>query len=410
MRVGIIGGGASGMMAAITAARNGARVTIFEAGERLGKKILSTGNGKCNLGNRILSREQYRGSCYFLQEALERFGTEDTIRFFESIGLLVKEKNGYLYPLCEQASAVLDILRFEIQARKIQVITGHPVQEIKQGKNGRWLIMTEGKGEEFDSLILTCGGKAMPNTGSDGSGYLLAKKLGHKIVPVVPALTSLICKEDFFKAIAGVRTQAKVEVLSKNGEVLCHDEGELQLTDRGISGIPVFQISRYVAYEMTKKGEVKVRIDLIPEIGNDKEKLKNLIQKRLALREGRSVEECLTGILPKKLMTLMIKRAGLRLGDAAMTIKEKDLEGILYESKHFIVTVKETGDFKNCQVCAGGVDCSEVTPDMGSKLAKGIYFAGEILDVDGICGGYNLQWAWTSGFLAGESASKGRKF
>ncbi|MBP5282264.1 MAG: aminoacetone oxidase family FAD-binding enzyme [Lachnospiraceae bacterium] len=404
--VGIIGGGAAGMMAAITASRNGAEVTILEAGERLGKKILSTGNGKCNLGNTLLSTAQYRGSCDFLGDVLERFGIEETIAFFEGLGLLIKEKNGYLYPLCEQASAVLDILRFEINARKIRVLENWPVQDIKKGKNGEWIVFSEGRRESFDRLILTCGGKAMPNTGSDGSGYVLAKKLGHKIVPVVPALTNLVCKEDFFKGIAGVRTQARVAALTEKGEELCEDLGELQLTDRGISGIPVFQISRFVSYELGHRSEVKVMIDLLPSLQETTEKI---VSQRMMLRDGRTVEECLTGIFPKKVLLLMIKRAGLRPADSAEKLTKAVIEKMLYDAKHFIVTAIGTGDFKNCQVCAGGVDCHEVTQSMGSKLAEGIFFAGEILDVDGICGGYNLQWAWTSGYIAGLSASERRK-
>ena len=403
--VGILGGGAAGMMAAITAAKAGADVTILESGERLGQKILSTGNGRCNLGNEALDAGKYYGSCTFLPHCFQRFGTKDTISFFHDLGLLIKEKNGYLYPRSEQASAVLDVLRFEIAALGIKVIHGFCGKELYRAKDGKWTV--RGKDGEmcFERVILTCGGKAMPKTGSDGSGYEIAKKMGHTIVPVVPGLTSLKCKEDFFKAITGVRTDGRVDVLNVNGKSLCSDKGEIQLTDQGISGIPVFQVSREVAYELKKRKEVSVKIDFLPELGD--EELSVLARERFNLRRGRTIEECMTGILSKKITALLIKRRGLKGTDPAGKLKQDDILAMLTDAKAFMVTAFEVGNFQNCQVCAGGVSCAEIKENMESKLARNIFFAGEILDVDGKCGGYNLQWAWTSGYLAGRAAAEG---
>lgn len=423
LRIGIIGGGAAGMACAITAARACAEVTIIEAGERMGQKILSTGNGKCNLGNMELDASQYHGTCAFLSDAFSKFGTKETIAFFESLGLYVKEKSGYLYPQSEQASAVSDVLRYEIAALGIKVITGFRVTQVKKGKKqvaaggmaSECFVVSDGKRElTFDRLVLTCGGKAMPKTGSDGSGWDLTKKLGHTIIPVVPALTNLKCKEQFFKAISGVRTDARVTLLGQSslshGGAAVHDKalaserGELQLTDQGISGIPVFQLSREAAYLLKKQKEIEVLIDFLPMFSDAD--LVEMAKKRMSLRNGRTVEEFFTGILPKKIMSLLLKLSGLKHTDQASNLTEQDITALLLSAKSFLVHAIGTGDFSNCQVCAGGVDCNEITDFMESKMVKGLYFAGEILDVDGRCGGYNLQWAWTSGYLAGMNAAK----
>lgn len=402
--VGVIGGGAAGMMTAITAARAGAQVTVLEAGERLGKKLLSTGNGKCNLGNRALSADAYHGSCDFLQKCIDAFGTKETIAFFEELGLFVKEKNGYLYPLCEQASAVLDVLRHEVAALGIPVKSQFAASEVCPDKKGGWLVCAPSGKERFDRVILAAGGKAAPKTGSDGSGYTIAKKLGHRIVPVVPALTALKCGEDFFQGIAGIRADAIIQLLAEDGSVLESERGELQLTDYGISGIPVFQLSRTAAYILRERKSLSIKIDFLPDYS--RESLELLMNHRLDLRRGRTLEEFFTGILNKKLMMLFLKKAGYKASQPAVELGKEQLLEVLFSCKTLEVTAIGTGSFQNAQVCAGGVDFAQVTPDMESKLAKGVFFAGEILDVDGRCGGYNLQWAWTSGYLAGQSAAK----
>lgn len=409
-KIGVIGGGASGMMAAITAARRGGDVTILESGDRLGKKILSTGNGKCNLGNRLLNAEQYHGAEEsYIRRCLERFGTKESVAFFRGIGLLVKEKNGYLYPLCEQAGAVLDALRFEVKALDIRVLYDFPVEEIHRayGETGAFVVRGNGREETFDRVILAAGGKAAPQTGSDGRGYELAKRLGHRICPVVPALTSLKCREDFFKGIAGVRTEAEISLLLRDGKPLKTERGELQITDYGISGIPVFQLSRTAGYLLKEAGELSVKIDLLPDLSS--EELQSYFQERrtscLDQAGERTAEEFFTGVINKKLMILFLKLASLKGSQSLSEIPERQFQKVLRMCKDFRVTVTGTGSFQNAQVCAGGVDTAQVTEDMESKLVKGLYFAGEVLDVDGRCGGYNLQWAWTSGYLAGKAAA-----
>lgn len=403
----VIGGGAAGMMAAITAAREGAKVTILEAGDRLGKKILVTGNGRCNLGNLMLDIGCYHGSCRFLREALASFGTRETISFFEGLGLMIKDKNGYLYPFCEQASAVLDVLRHEIKELGIQVEYDFKVSGVTPKEKQGFRVKSEHGSMEFDHVIITCGGKASPKTGSDGSGYEIARKLGHRVTEVLPALTYLKCKESFFKSIAGVRTDAVITLYKKDGEMLCEERGELQLTEQGISGIPTFQLSSFAARSLLRIKEIPASIDFLPDV--QETEIKELAQKRLFLCGERSIEEFFTGILNKKVMAVLLKTAGLKPADSSKTLTEKRIAEVIWLAKSFRVTVVGTGDFQNCQVCSGGVDCGQITQTMESKLVRGIYFAGEILDVDGRCGGYNLQWAWTSGHIAGISAAGRRE-
>lgn len=441
--VGVVGGGAAGMMAAVTAARCGAAVTLLERNDRPGKKILATGNGKCNLGNEKLDTEEYYTEFPdFLEKCLGRFGTKDTVAFFQGIGLMLKSKNGYLYPMSEQASSVLDVLRYELHRQNVQVITDCKIEaaempgkadvgaeqetgkshregraaekrkepgEIREERkarrqNGRGIrLKGGGKTYCFDRIILACGGQAAPRTGSDGIGYRLAEKLGHSLVPVVPALVQLRCREDFYKSIAGVRADALLTVNTKDGGFI-RERGELQLTDYGISGIPVFQISRVVNYILRKEKDVEIRIDFLPDITG--EDLRRLAAARTPLQKGRTVEAFFTGLLNKKLMLLFIRLAGLKAAEDAASADPGKLSAVYRLCKCFAVHACGSNSYENAQVCAGGVPLREVTDQLESRKAPGIYFAGEILDVDGKCGGYNLQWAWCSGHIAGTAAAR----
>lgn len=407
-QIGVIGGGAAGMMAAITAAREGALVTILERNDRVGKKILQTGNGKCNLGNRALSRECYHsGDPEWVWKALEHFDTEDTIRFFQSIGLMVKEKNGYLYPVCEQAAAVLDVLRYELQALGIEIWYPCKITQIERLSSGK-LQISDGEGKwQFDAVIVACGGKAAPATGSDGSGFKIAKKLGHTCIPSVPALVQLRCQEtDLLKGIAGVRVDSEIRILC-DGKEVCRERGELQLTDYGISGIPVFQLSRTVNYLLRERRGVTAQLDFLPDLSP--EVYKELQAGRKLLQGERTAEEFFTGMLHKKLTASLLKMAGIRLATPMRDIPADKIQNYYSLCRSLRLHITESNPYENAQVSAGGVDVREVEPTMESKLCPGVYFAGEVLDVDGRCGGYNLQWAWTSGYLAGYHAALQQK-
>lgn len=405
-KVGVAGGGAAGLMAAITAARLGAQVTILERNDRLGKKILATGNGKCNLGNRCLSASEYytSGDSGFVGECLECFGTKETIRFFEELGLELKDKNGYLYPACEQAGAVLDVLRYEAAALGVGLVTECRVRQIERDAgNGKILVRGDGGGFLFDSLVLACGGRAAPKTGSDGSGFLLAGQIGHSIVPVVPALVQLRCREDFLKSVSGVRAEAVVSLLHQQKGI--SERGELQLTDYGISGIPVFQLSRTVNYILQKQKEAEISIDFLP--WHTKEEFHRLCTVRRQLLRNRTVEEYFTGLVHKKLVLLFLRLAGLKAGESVDKADPEKIRRFYSLCRDFRVHVTGSNSFDNAQVCAGGIPLWEITRNMESRMTPGVYPAGELLDVDGRCGGYNLQWAWCSGYLAGRAAAGG---
>lgn len=402
MKVCVIGGGASGMVAAIAAARAGADVTIMERNDRLGKKILATGNGKCNLGNRNLSIEHYYSEDLpFVSRILEQFDTDDTIRFFHSIGLLIRDKNGYLYPYSEQASSVLDVLRFEIVRLGIQVHTDCCIEKIVPWNQGGFQVWGSDQRFIFDRVILATGSKASPKTGSDGAGYRLAEALGLKLIPPIPALVQLRCRDTFWKGIAGVRTEAEIIVVREN-RVLAKERGELQLTEYGISGIPTFQLSRVVNKLLLTTKEVTLLIDFMPEQSED---FFSLFFKDLK-KQTKTVEEYLAGLWNKKLLYLFLKKVGIDPAERVRNVSRQALEQVYLFSRRFPVVCIGSNSFDQAQVCAGGVMLDELTDELEVKRLPGLFVTGELMDVDGKCGGYNLHWAWSTGYIAGEAAAK----
>ncbi len=413
-KVAVVGGGAAGMMAAVQAAYAGARVTVYERNDRVGKKILSTGNGKCNFSN-----EDMRAACYYGSGAgyvdgfYKRFGVAETKTFFRELGMRIKDRNGYLYPASEQAATVLDVLRYEMERLGIEICAGCRVTGIDGPENPgcRLTLETETaayKKRTYDAVILACGGRAAPKTGSDGTGLAMAKRLGHRIVPTVPALTALRCGETFWKQVAGVRCEARL-MLYIDGNEVSSVQGELQLTDYGISGIPVFQFSRIAAYALQEGRTVTVKIDLMPDPGAA-DTQEAFWAQRWERQKRQSMEQFVTGTVNKKVGLLLLKLAGIRETETVCEIegaRRRKLEQLFHA---FEVTVKGTNSFEQAQVCAGGVDFAEVTDRLESVRRPGLFFAGEMLDIDGICGGYNLQWAWSSGAVAGRAAAGKAEF
>lgn len=401
--VAVIGGGASGMMAAVTAASEGTRVILLEHKDRIGKKILSTGNGRCNFTN--IHQEPI---CYhsedpmFPWEVVERFNAQAVISFFLQLGVYSKNRNGYIYPNSDQASAVLDAFRMELDRLKVEIRTGVECREIRPGKKG-FTVLTDQGPVRADRVILCAGSKAAPTTGSDGSGYDLAKKLGHRILPVLPALTALKCEEKFFKSIAGVRANGSVSIWS-GGVCIAKDTGEIQLTDYGISGIPVFQVSRYASKLLYEKKEMDAVLDFMPDF--TKEQTNAFLRARAKTRPDKSAEMFLIGLFHKKLCDLWIRLSEIPRQRKAGELTEDEIARLTDLIKEFRVRVRETNPYDKAQVCCGGVDTREVNPEtLESVYVPGVYFAGEILDVDGMCGGYNLTFAWASGYVAGKAAS-----
>ena len=403
----IIGGGASGIVAAISAAREGAKVTILEHKDRIGKKILSTGNGRCNLTNEYMKQECFRGDDVSIAtDVFKQFGYEETVAFFEELGVILKNRQGYIYPISDQATTILDVLRMEIERLNVVVRLEHHVTAINRNAKG-FQITTDKGSFPADSIILATGGKAASVLGSDGSGYSLSKQFGHSLSPVVPALVQLKGNGTYFKQLAGVRTQAKVS-LFVNDKCISEDTGELQLTNYGISGIPVFQVSRYAAKGLYEKKKVTAEIDFLPNMTDEEHFL--FIKERKRLHGDKKAEDFLVGMFHKKLIGVLLKEAEIPLNESINALSDEKLKKLLYLCKHFPVFIEGTNDFEQAQVCAGGVKTTEINPKtMESLNESDLYIVGELLDIDGICGGYNLQWAWSTGFIAGKNAAKGSR-
>ena len=408
MNTAIIGGGASGMIAAIVSAQNNDEVTIFEHMPRMGKKLLLTGSGKCNISNTDMDISHFHGSDEALiASVLEKCPPQITQAFFERLGLMFKERKGGLYPYCEQSSAVLDVLRFAIRDMGIDVLVDTDVRAVSEvvmeSGSGRFAVVTDQGRYTFDKVIICAGSAACRNTGSDGSGYELAKSFGHTIVKPLPALTHLDCEEGFFPSIAGIRTRAKISVYSRTPgkserELLGSETGELQLTKSGISGIPVFDLSYLAVRSLFEGKSVKATIDLLPEISEDD--ISGFIADRAARNPDRLADELLIGVLAKPLGICICRRCQIGSKTLCMELNEMHRDELGKMIKKFEVTVTGSGGFDVSQVLQGGVSLSEVSPNLESRLVPGVFFAGEILDVNGDCGGYNLQWAASSAMVA----------
>ncbi len=407
----VIGAGAAGMMAAITAARKsagtGKKVIIVEHTEKIGNKILQTGNGKCNFTNLDMDEGKYQNEDKsFVKEALSQFGVYNTINFFKGIGVYHKEKNGYVYPNSETAASLQNALRLEVEHQKIKVILKFNIRNCRISRDKKFYEVISDKSLDTmikaKSLIIATGSMAAPKTGSDGSGYELAKQLGHTAVKPLPALVQLISDDKVCKMMAGVRSTGKVVLYVDNKEC-AWDYGEIQYTDYGISGIPVFQISRFAVKAADSKKKVYAAIDMLTQYSL--EELEKDTKIRLGNENYKTIEEFFCGLLNKKLVSAIARKANVGINDKVKAVNYKKIMDMLKLMKDFRVNITGFKPFENAQICQGGISLKEINCEtMESKLHKGLYFAGEVMDVDGKCGGYNLQWAWSSGYIAGKNA------
>ncbi len=392
----IIGGGASGLFAAIWAARRNRKVTVIEHKDKPGKKILATGNGKCNYTNLVQEGDCYRSdNPAFAPEVLKNFDVKKTIDFFQEIGIYPHERNGYLYPNSGQASSVLEVLLLEAERLHVKIECGIHVNSI----NRNLTIFTDRGQFQADKVLLAGGGMANPALGSDGSSFQLASALGHRIIRPLPALVQLRAKEKYFKTLSGVRTEAEVSLYT-GGRFLAKEKGEILFADYGISGIPVMQVSRYAAKALSEGKEAILVLDFFPALS--KEEIKNILTGRLNRNPKETIEEAFIGFMNKKLAYAALRETKIDVSLTLAQLKEEQLEKLALRLKEWKIFITETNPFEQAQVTAGGVDTLQINPStMESKLVKGLFFAGEIVDVDGTCGGYNLQWAWSSGYVAG---------
>lgn len=402
----VVGGGAAGMLAAVSARRLGADVTILEKNPRVGKKILATGNGRCNYTNVNTNVSCYNGNNpKFTHSALSSFTIEDTISFFNELGIEHKvEDLGKVFPMSDQASSILDVLLYELNNIGVNIICNANVKKIFKRGN-EFIIRVEGGGEYLtDKVILTAGGKAMPSSGSDGGGFELAKKLGHTITDIYPALVQIMLEGQYFKRIDGVKFVGTAEIIHKNKSVV-KDRGDILFTNYGVSGPPILQISRKAGELLNQGKEAYVKLDILDNMTVDE--VRTLINKRFGYNPGKSVEFSFVGLINKRLIPVVLAEAGIEnIKRPVSSVSAKELENIARVLKDWRFKIRGTKSWTSAQVTAGGVATDEIDPKtMESKIVKGLYFAGEIMDIDGQCGGFNLQWAWSSGFIAGKSAA-----
>jgi len=411
----IIGAGASGLMAAVTARDQGIDVAIIESNDRVGKKVLTTGNGRCNITNQstatgtdeavALSSKYHSNQAEFPLPVLQQFGVRQTVDFFTTLGLpLIAIENGRMYPMSLQAASVLDIFRIALEDRNVPIYFKTKVSDISKGDQ-RFTIICQSETEEqviytSDYLFLCTGGLTAPKTGTDGSGYTLAQRLGHTLIDPVPGIVQLKLEYLYLKELSGVKFEGLGHIIV-DGEVIRSEYGEVLFTDYGVSGPPILQLSRKAAYQLGRGKVVTLSLDLMPD--RTEEEVVDFLETHWGTFGHRTVAASLIGILNKKLIPVLLKEAGINTESNLLcqdlSWKTKKVLCRLMKRWEFIVT--DTNGFVNAQTTAGGIDTTDLTEGtLESKLVPGLYLAGEVMDVDGDCGGYNLQWAWSSGYTA----------
>ena len=406
----IIGGGASGMTAAITAKDFGLDVAIVEGTDRIGKKILTTGNGRCNITNSLISfpfENFHSTNDGFFIKSLNKFSVEDTKAFFLNLGLpIIELEKGKNYPQSLQASSVVDILKMALEEREIPVYNSYKVKSIHKSKE-KFTLSTGNEDSpviKCKKLIMACGGKSAPKTGSDGSGYTLAKSLGHSIIEPNPAIVQLKLSHNKLKALSGIKFNGYAEVLC-DGKSVRKEFGEILFTDYGISGPPILQISREASLGCFKGKEVKILVDMMPD--KSLKELEDFLEGHFDVFSCREVINSLIGVVNKKMIPILLREAGIdNLHKPCYELTWKEKKALINLMKSWEFKCIGTNGFQAAQVTTGGINTKEVDAEtLQSKLVDNLYFCGELLDVDGDCGGFNLQWAWSSGFNAALSCT-----
>jgi len=402
--VAVVGGGASGLMAAIAAARAGASVCLLERQNRVGRKVLATGNGRCNLSNTTVTEKNYHGkNPGFVNTVLQRFCVQDTLAFFNNLGILTTvEDDGEVYPLCAQASAVLDALRFEGQRLGVQTVVGAEVNRIVPGTQG-FTLVHEGPPTEASAVVLAAGGKAMPQLGGGESGIRLATSLGHRLVPVYAGLVPLKTDCPYNRQLKGTKVNALV-TLDIAGSSTRSQRGEVLFAEYGLSGPPLIQLSMSAAEALHYGSKVRLMLDLFPEW--DPQTLTDHLQSRFEKAGDTPLEQALIGFCNKRLILPLLATAGLS-GTASAFSSIAFASRLAAVCKAWAMTITGSLSYNEAHVMCGGIDCADVDPEtLQSRQVEGLYLTGELLDVTGDCGGYNLQWAWSSGHVAGVQAAQ----
>lgn len=399
MRAAVIGAGASGMTAALTAARLGHEVTLYERQARVGRKLMATGNGRCNLTNTGAGPSNYHGEAPdFVRPALEAFPSEAALDFFRGLGLLAREEwGGRVYPLSNSANSVVDVLRQGLDAAGVELIAGDRVRELKRGGSGYSVTTESGDKRSFDAVVVACGGLAGEKLGGGRDGYELLKALGHTRTALRPALVQITTEPAYPRSLKGIKADCALSVFSRGG-LLASSCGELLFTETGVSGPAAFDVSRAVSEAGDAKMELE--IDFLRDY-TSAEVLAHL-QNRVKTAPELPASELLTGSVHNRLGRMLIKYADIEASVPLSALSECELRTVAAACKRFKLPVRGTEGFANAQVTAGGIRTSEFDPrTLESRLCPRLFACGEVLDIDGDCGGYNLQWAWSSGVLAG---------
>jgi predicted Rossmann fold flavoprotein len=404
----VVGGGAAGLTAAIAAAdeceknHRKLKIAVLEANPRVGKKLLATGNGRCNLTNMDVSAAHYHGDAKALSPILNTHSPQDVIEFFESLGLLCKEQDeGRVYPYNAQASAVLDVLRLHLDRFGVETICDFPVNSVIKKQDG-FEVRSAERSVIAKSVIFATGGMAYPQLGANGSGFAILKTLGHSTTKLFPALVQLKTEPKRAKPLRGARSMAEATLIA-DGEPVKSVEGEVQFTENGLSGICIFELSRLVGEFGTEK-KIEISLDLMPEY--TAWQIFSLLKQRAEILKNLPAHELLNGCLNKLVGPEVIKSALPHAAKYARDLKPDELAAVSNTAKRFLFPITGTLSWKDAQITAGGVPLDEVNADMQSKCCPGLYLAGELLNIDGDCGGFNLHWAWSTGLLSGRAAAK----
>lgn len=403
-RIIVIGGGISGFIAAINAKCANNEVIILERNDKVLKKLLLTGNGKCNYFNEDFNINHYYSDDFdLIRKYITQENKNKILDFFDKLGIVPKIKNGYYYPYSNQAITIKNALVKKTKKLGIEIKTNSFVESIEK-KNNIFYIDLDSETLRCDKLIISTGSKSYPNTGSDGNGYSLVSDLGHSVNKVLPSLTGLVCEGSYFKDLNGVRSEAVVS-LFENGSLLKSELGELQFTNYGLSGICIFNLSSLVSKGLDKENEEIIHINFLHGLGiSEKGSLLNFLDERSNISDYISISELLDNLLNYKLTNVILKKCKISSDKLYNELSDYDKNNLCDSLLDFKVKVIKTNDFVNAQTCIGGVPLSEVDKHFESKIVSNLYITGEVLDISGDCGGYNISFATLSGIIAGTSA------
>ena len=396
----IIGAGAAGLAAAAALSRAGVHVTLCERLDRVGKKLLATGNGRCNLSNADLRADFYGEAAPFVSSVYSTTPPAEAAAFFDDLGLLTASEDGRIYPRTMAAASVLDVLRAACNPDYVTTLTGCRIVSVNPSRRGGWSVQTEdGQGLFAPAVLCAMGGSAAPQFGTDGSGYAMLNDLGHTIAKPLPALVQLKCSHPALRSLKGLRTHCCVTLYIDKKET-AREDGELLFADYGVSGVCIFQLSRIAARAIDARRDVRLRVNLLPEIGG----MHDFLTNRIAAHPEANAIALLTGALPRMLAQAAVKEANLPADMPASGFTDRQIAALASAISAFELPVTGTQGFANAQVTRGGVALDEVDPTtMASRLFDGLYIAGELLDVDGPCGGYNLHFAFASALTAAKA-------